>query len=118
MPGNYPRHHAWACALARLQTWLAGTLYRRRRDEWWADLRYAQAVEEQTSILKAASWLGSVPGLALRDAAAAREGRWRQSRAAGWRPVSVLRSHRFQRVTWRVRAPRSGWRPSEARNPR
>lgn len=64
-------YKSWASALARLLTWLAGRLYRPRRYEWWADLRYAQKDGNQTGVVEAAFWLASTPGFAVRDVAAA-----------------------------------------------
>src|SRR5207247_9172057 len=61
----------WAPALARLFVRVAGFVYWPRRDQWEADLRYLQQVEDQSGLLPAGWCLLSAPGLMLRRVAAA-----------------------------------------------
>jgi hypothetical protein len=62
---EYP---TWGPALARLFVRAAGLVYRPRRDQWEADLRYMQQVEGESGLLPAGWCLLTVPGLILRHA--------------------------------------------------
>ncbi len=56
----------WAPALARLLARAAGFVYWPRLEQWRADLRYVQQVEEESGLLAAGWCLLSVPWLLLR----------------------------------------------------
>src|SRR5215472_11301680 len=58
----------WAGSLARLLIRVAGLIYRRRQDQWFADLVYFQREEKQSGLLESAWCLASAPWLLLRDA--------------------------------------------------
>jgi len=57
---------SWAPALARLLVRVAGFVYWPRREQWGADLRYVQQVDEESGLLAAGWCLLSVPWLLLR----------------------------------------------------
>jgi WD40 repeat protein len=86
----------WAPALARLFVMGAGFVYRPRRDQWKADLRYLQQVEDTSGLLPAGWCLLSAPGLLFRQLAAAlgasceRQWKERASVASGVLVVGVM----------------------------